>query len=254
MNSVHHTTSGMSDTYWRAETAAQQRRPGQRWGMPAAAVVLLVNLAGFLILPFVFDTDAPAVYVLAIMLPSITAATIAFLISWWRGNGPRLDFGFPTSWIELGGQVRSGFAWGSAALGGGLLLALVVLSRTDLEDQAPLGGLFDIPMAWKVVLALWIWLGAPLCEEIMFRGMVWGALERRVTPMKFAWLGNRWVVLVVTAVLFALWHREGWRFVVLVWGGLAIGVARMRSGSVAASATAHSVNNTLPALAILLVQ
>jgi membrane protease YdiL (CAAX protease family) len=86
----------------------------------------------------------------------------------------------------------------------------------------------------------------------MFRGMLWGALEKRTRPMPMAWLGNRWVVLVITAVMFAIWHREWWRFVVLLWGGLAIGIARMRSGSIVASTTAHSVNNTLPALVILL--
>ena len=35
----------------------------------------------------------------------------------------------------------------------------------------------------------------------MFRGMVWGAHERRATSLRltrFAWLGNKWVVLVVT--------------------------------------------------------
>lgn len=253
MNPVHHPTSGRSEKYWRAEEAAERRRPGQRWGIPAALAVLLVNLVGFLVLPFVVDAEIPAVFVVAIMIPSIVAAGLSFLFSRYRGNGPVVDFGLPTSMTEFGGQLKSGFAWGTAALGGGIVLALVVLAQTDLEDQAPLGGLFDIPMPWKIVLALWIWLGAPFCEEIMFRGMVWGALERRVAPGKFAWLGNRWVVLVVTAVLFALWHREEWRFIVLLWGGLAIGMARMRSGSVAASATAHSVNNTLPALAVLLV-
>ncbi len=253
MNAVHHQDSGLSQSYWRAEQAAVRRRPGQRWGIPAAVAVLVVNLAGFLVLPFLVDTDLPAVFVFAIMVPSVAATLIAFLISRYRGNGPVVDFGLPTSWSEFGGQLRTGSLWGAAALGGGFLLALVVLARSDLEDHAPLGELFDIPMPWKVVLVLWIWLGAPFCEEVMFRGMVWGALERRAAPVPMAWLGNRWVILVVTAVLFALWHREGWRLIVLIWGGLAIGMARMRSGSVAASTTAHTVNNTLPALAILVV-
>lgn len=253
MNAVHHQDHGLSQSYWRAEQAAARRRPGQRWGIPAAAAVLLVNLVGFLVLPFVVDTDVHAVFVFAIMVPSVAAMCVSFVISKYRGNGPVVDFGFPTSLQEFGGQLRSGFAWGAAALGGGIVLALVVLALSDLTDQSPLSELFDIPMPWKIVLVLWIWLGAPFCEEVMFRGMVWGALERRVAPVRFAWLGNRWVVLVVAAVLFALWHRESWRLVILIWGGLAIGIARMRSGSVAASATAHSVNNTLPALAILFV-
>lgn len=269
MNAVHNVDSGLSDAYWRAEEASTNRRAQQKWGIPAAIAVLFINLVGFLALPLVVSTDTPWVYVVAIMIPSIVAASVAFGISTYRGNGPVVDFGLPTSWSEVGGDLRTGFAWGTAALGGGIVLALVFLAQTDLADQAPFGGLLGIEMPWKVVLAMWVWLGAPFCEEIMFRGMLWGALERRASPPQFGaqgsraqtslWstasglLGNRWVILIVTAVLFALWHREGWRFVVLLWGGLAIGVARMRSGSVAASATAHSVNNTLPALAILLV-
>ncbi|MGA9873612.1 MAG: CPBP family intramembrane glutamic endopeptidase, partial [Rhodococcus sp. (in: high G+C Gram-positive bacteria)] len=253
MNAVHHVDAGLSQSHWRAEVAAARRRPGQRWGIPATAAVLLLNLAGFLTLPFLLNTDVPGFFVFAIMVPSVLALTLSLAFSWYRGNGPVVDFGLPTSVSEFGGQFKTGVAWGSAALGGGFLLALVVLSQTDLSDQAPLGGLPDVPMPWKIVLALWIWLGAPFCEEIMFRGMLWGALERRVAPTAFSWLGNRWVILVITAVLFALWHREGWRFVVLLWGGIAIGMARMRSGSVTASTTAHSVNNTLPALAVLIV-
>lgn len=253
MNSVHNVDSGLSEAYRRAEEAAERRRPRQKWGIPAAAAVLALNLAGFLTLPLIVSTDKSWVYVVAIMIPSVCAAALSLGISAYRGNGPVVDFGFPTSWSEAGGQLKSGLGWGAAALGGAIVLALVVLSQSDLADQSQLVGLVDIPVLWKVVLALWIWLGAPFCEELMFRGMAWGALERRVSPMKTAWLGNRWVVLVLTAVLFALWHREGWRFVVLLWGGLAIGMARMRTGSVAASATAHSLNNTLPALAILII-
>ncbi|MET4048421.1 CAAX protease family protein [Rhodococcus sp. 1163] len=251
MNAVHHQSTGYSDRYWRAELLAAKRRSGQRWGIPAAAAVLALNLAGFLALPWLIDTDSSPAYVLAIMLPSVLAASLAFVITARRGNGPVVDFGLPTSLSEWGVQVRSGIAWGAAALAGGLLLALLVLARTDLESGSPLGNLVAIPTPWKVALVAWIWIGAPFCEEVMFRGMLWGALERRAAPMRMSWLGNRWVVLVVTAVVFALWHREGWRFLVLVWGGFAIGIARMRTGSVVASTTAHSVNNTLPALAIL---
>ena len=252
MNAVHHDSSG-SASYWRAEEAAARRRPRGRWGIPAASTVLLVNLAGFLLAPLVFDTDVPGVYVLAIMLPSLAALTLSLAISWRRGNGPVVDFGLPTSATEFGNQLRTGLIWGLAALAGAIVLALVVLSQADLGDQVPLAGLGVLSPTWKIVLALWIWLGAPFCEEVMFRGMAWGALERRVPPMRGAWLGNKWVILVVTAVAFALWHREGWRLVILVWGGLAIGIARMRSGSVMSSTIAHSTNNALPALAILLV-
>lgn len=252
MNQVEQQGSGLSETYWRAEQAALHRRRGQRWGLPAAALVLGLNLAGFLLLGLVVSSESSVLFVVGITIPSLLAAGLAVAISMSRGNGPIVDFGLPRSAPELLGQVRSGLAWGGVAVVGGVLLALVLLSRIDFDDQAPLGNVTDTAVGWKIVLAAWIWIGAPICEETMFRGMLWGALEKRTRPMPMAWLGNRWVVLVVTAVVFAIWHREWWRFVVLLWGGLAIGIARMRSGSIVASTTAHSMNNTLPALVILL--
>lgn len=252
MNHVQQQGSGLSETYWRAEQAAHQRRRGQRWGLPAAALVLGLNLAGFLLLGLVVTTEASALFVVGIMIPSLLAAGLAVAISMSRGNGPVIDFGLPGSSSELLGQVRSGLAWGGVAVVGGLLLALMLLSNIAYEDQTPVGNVAGIAVGWKIVLAVWILIGAPICEEMMFRGMLWGALEKRTRPMPMAWLGNRWVVLVITAVMFAIWHREWWRFVVLLWGGLAIGIARMRTGSILASTTAHSMNNTLPALVILL--
>mgnify|MGYP005994536623 FL=1 len=252
MNHVQQQGSGLSETYWRAEQAALERRSGQRWGLPAAALVLGLNLAGFLILGLVVTSDASAVFVVGIMIPSFLAAGVAVAVSTTRGNGPVVDFGLPRSTPELLGHLRSGLAWGGVAVVGGLLLALILLSGIELDDPMPLGDVTDTTVGWKIALAVWIWLGAPICEETMFRGMLWGALEKRTRPMPMAWLGNRWVVLAITAVLFAIWHREWWRFVVLLWGGFAIGIARMRSGSIVASTTAHSVNNTLPALVILL--
>ncbi|WP_415974469.1 lysostaphin resistance A-like protein [Rhodococcus sp. 077-4] len=252
MNHVQQQGSGLSETYWRAEQAALERRHGQRWGLPAAALVLGVNLVGFLLLGLVVTSEASVPFVVGIMIPSLLAAGLAVAISMSRGNGPVVDFGLPRSTAEFVGHVRSGLAWGGAALVGGLLLALIVLSSVDMDGQVPLGDATTMATTWKVVLVVWLWIGAPICEETMFRGMLWGALEKRSRPMPMAWLGNRWVVLVITAVLFAIWHREWWRFVVLLWGGFAIGIARMRTGSIVASTTAHSVNNTLPALAILL--
>ena len=252
MNHVQQQGSGLSETYWRAEKAALERRSGQRWGLPAAALVLGLNLAGFLMLGLVVTSDASAVFVVGIMIPSLLAAGLAVAISVTRGNGPVVDFGLPRSTPELLGHLRSGLAWGGVAVVGGLLLALILLSGIELDDPTPLGSVTDTAVGWKIALAVWIWLGAPICEETMFRGMLWGALEKRTRPMPMAWLGNRWVVLAITAVMFAIWHREWWRFVVLLWGGFAIGIARMRSGSIVASTTAHSVNNTLPALVILL--
>ncbi|MDI9924979.1 hypothetical protein [Rhodococcus sp. IEGM 1341] len=117
MNHVHQQGSGLSETYWRAEQAALERRRGQRWGLPAAALVLGLNLAGFLVLGLVVTSDASAVFVVGIMIPSLLATGVAVAISKSRGNGPVVDFGLPRSIPEFLGHLRSGLAWGGVARG-----------------------------------------------------------------------------------------------------------------------------------------
>ena len=60
---------------------------------------------------------------------------------------------------------------------------------------------------------------APLCEEIVYRGLLWGAVER---------LGpGRWVALVVTTLLFALAHFEFTRTPLLLVVAIPIALARL---------------------------
>lgn len=253
MRPVDDVRTGYSETYWRAEQGAAARVAGQRWGLPAAAMILGFNLLAFVLAPHLLTRITAAVYVLATITPTVVAAAAVLVLSSTRGNGPVVDLGLPRSAAELYGYVRTGLGWGLLALGGGLAVGWLILAGSDATPTEALTGAPVLPLGWRVAFAAWIVLGAPLGEELLFRGLLWGALEKRRgrVPLWWSWLGNRWVVLVVTAVLFAVWHREWWRLPVLVVGGLMLGVARMRSGSVVASATAHSVNNTLPALGVV---
>lgn len=187
------------------------------------------------------------------MTPTALAAAAAIVVSVLRGNGPLIDFGLPTGVADFFAQLRAGLAWGATAVFGGLVLSLILVWYYGLDQPSPLTEVAGISHGWKIVLVVWVWIGAPFGEELMFRGILWGALEKRswTAQLAWRWLGNRWVILAVTTLVFAAWHREWWRFAVLVWGGFAIGMARLRTGSVFASATAHSLNNSLPALAIL---
>lgn len=254
MRPVDQAASGHSESHWRAEQA-EERRAGQRWGLPAAAAILLLNLTMFVAAPFLVGEITPAVLVLATIAPTVVAVGVFLVLSRVRGHGPVTDLGLPRTWPELFSHVRTGLLWGVVALVGGIVAGAVLLSVHDGPPGEVLGGAGALPTGWKVALALWIVLGAPVGEEVLFRGLLWGALEKRRTapPRAWAWLGHRWVVLVVTAALFAAWHREWWRLPVLLVGGLALGVARLRSGSVAASSTAHAVNNLLPAVVLLAV-
>lgn len=252
MSPVHQVDNGRSESRWRAEAAAQRRGPGQRWGLPAAAVILALNLAGFVLLPHVVDARVPAVLVLGTIAPTLLAGLAVVVLSRRRGNGPVVDLGLPRTGAEVVSGLRTGLAWGVVALVGGLVVGLVILLGTDLAPTQVLTDTVVLTDGWRLVLALWIVLGAPFGEELLFRGLLWNALEKqsgRVSPLGRL-LAHRWVILLVTATLFALWHRELWRLPVLLVGGLALGMARLRSGSVFASSTAHSVNNLLPGLSV----
>ena len=81
-------------------------------------------------------------------------------------------------------------------------------------------------------------LVAPLCEEIVYRGLLWGGVER---------LGaGRWVAFVVTTLLFALAHFEFTRTPLLLVVAIPIALARLYTGRLLASIVAHQINNLLP--------
>jgi membrane protease YdiL (CAAX protease family)/Flp pilus assembly protein TadD len=77
-------------------------------------------------------------------------------------------------------------------------------------------------------------LVAPTAEEILFRGLLFGAIGR--------WLSGPWTI-VVTAAVFALAHLQPIYFLPLFGVGLVLGWARQKSGGLALPIALHCVNN-----------
>jgi membrane protease YdiL (CAAX protease family) len=94
-----------------------------------------------------------------------------------------------------------------------------------------------------VIFVLMAMFGAPIVEEIAFRGMLYGALAKARI--------NEHLVVVITALVFALFHFEPKRFFILFAIGIILGEVRRRTGSTSAAIVAHVVNNTPAALFIL---
>ena len=90
-----------------------------------------------------------------------------------------------------------------------------------------------------------MWLIAPVCEEVLYRGVLWRAME--------CWRWSRWVIFGLTTVLFSFAHLELLRTPLLVVISLPIGLARLLTGKLLGSIVAHQVNNFLPALGLLLI-
>ena len=93
-----------------------------------------------------------------------------------------------------------------------------------------------------VLFAFMLVFGAPVVEEIAFRGLVFAGLRKHgFRPL---------VTIALSALVFALFHLEPSRILVLVGVGLVLGYLRWRTSSLGAAIVAHGVN-TLPAAVLV---
>lgn len=225
--------------------------PAHRWGFGAFVLAELV-----LILSAVFLSAAsgpadagglipPVVIVVVTVLPTMLAAGVAVLATLLRGNGPVVDLRLRWSWPD----VRAGLKLGLA----GLVLtaiAAAIWAKTvgKLDPTSALASVVDsqpMPIAFGIVMFLYTWLVGPVCEELIYRGLLWGAIER------LQW--SRWAALVLSTAIFAVSHLEPLRTSLLLVIAIPIGWARLVTGRLPASIVAHQINNFVPAVGILLM-
>lgn len=225
-------------------------RQRAHWGFLA----FFIGLAGYYLCTLVitaasadrftrFDLADPPVLgplLLVVFLPNVLLGLGPVLVSWRRGEGPSRDFGIVPTWRDLKvGLACGGLSLLAAATLGTLLLRIhsdSAESRTPLEAIGALAGGRSL---WLLLAALFVFIGAPLTEELLTRGALWGALEHYKVP--------RYAILGLTALIFAFLHEESWRTISLFAQGVAIGAARMITGRMSASVVAHATNNLVPA-------
>jgi membrane protease YdiL (CAAX protease family) len=222
----------------------------RRWGFGAYLLAEGVFLGSsvLLVLPYVGEGGGhpPAwVLLLGLSVPTILAAGIAVLATIVRGNGPRIDLGLRFERSDLGRGLLFGGAGLLVTIPAAAIWAQVVGTEGASSAVAELfaGQRFGLPMAIGVFLV--VWLLAPVCEEIVYRGLLWRAMERHGA--------NRWWAFGLTTLCFALAHFEFTRTPLLLVIALPIGLARLYTGRIGASIVAHQLNNLLPAVALLLV-
>ena len=222
-----------------------------RWGLgayfSAEGVFLLASV--LLVLPYVdrppgMPPPLPAL-LLTVIVPTLLAAGTAVVITRRRGNGPRADLGLVFTRADLG----RGLAFGAAGLvltipAAALWAQVVGPDKANSAVTALFAGQkVSVPLALAVFVV--VWLVAPICEEIVYRGLLWGGLERRGM--------NRWWAFGVTTLVFALAHFEFTRTPLLLVIAVPIGLARVYSDGLGAPIVAHQVNNLLPAVSLLLL-
>jgi len=214
------------------------------WGM-GDAVISLVGAIGLSLVVSLglmsrnIDPDNGWGLIIAFCAPWFMLAGWPVVATTLKGNGPGIDLGL----IAPRTHLRLGFVAGLLSLAAASLMAVIVTRFTGpLSSSAGDVGLNQtgIVLVLFVLLAMF---GAPIVEEIAFRGMLYGALAKAHV--------NEHLVVAITALVFALFHFEPKRFVILFVIGMILGEVRRRTGSTSAAIVAHVVNNTPAALYIL---
>ncbi len=117
------------------------------------------------------------------------------------------------------------------------------------EHLASLGGLFSAEHLSKLsesiatagplgrgLLLLAVCVLAPLGEELVFRGVLWDALQDKLPPL---------AVWLVTSAIFAAYHLDPLHVISLAPTALMLGWMRYATGSVVPAIAAHFVNNAM---------
>jgi hypothetical protein len=226
--------------------------PGLPWGFIAffagfggyylISLVITGTVAAVAVSPDSVSSSLRGPIVFLALLPNLFLGLGPAVLSWWRGFGPRIDFGIRFTREDL----SVGFSCGIAALAIGLVINYVLQTfvfRTKQPNVAQeLGDLSGGRSVWLAVALLFVVFVAPLTEEMLVRGALWGALEHYRVP--------RLMILPLTALVFAFLHQEPTLTLALFCQGLALGTARMRTGRIGASMIAHATNNVVPAVVL----
>ena len=222
-----------------------------RWGIPDALLaivgsLLLAVVAVVVVAGTVGAGAASGVTLLVgLLVPWLALAGWPLLATRLRGNGPVVDLGIRlrrADWVwGLGGGIAA-LALGIVA---GLLTQAIVgeydSAAGDAAQELADSGQRPVLVAFAVLVAL----GAPVAEELAFRGLLFASLAKRGVPAALN--------VTLTTVAFALFHFEPTRIGVLLVIGAVLGVVRWRSRSLGAAIVAHGVNNLPGAIGLLLL-
>ena len=159
-----------------------------------------------------------------------------------KGNGPVRDLGLRFRWFD----VPVGLAIGAVAQF--VLVPLIywplfkLIGHQDVSAAArQLTDRATDPVGIFLLFVI-VGVGAPVAEEIFFRGLTQRSLDRR-------WGAG--VAVVGTAVFFALTHFEVLQFPALLAFGLMLGLIARRTGRLGMSISAHVGFNLLAAAALV---
>lgn len=236
------------------------------WGVPAAVFVLVGSLLALVALPtlaqvaYIFFVYAGAgfsmesleviaqqdkTFIFVSILATFPAHLLTLALAWGvvTGNGKRPFF------ASLGWSWTPGFRlWTCVGLAVGIYLLAFALLQLVGGDKTQIDLIIESSIQSRFALAALATLTAPLVEEVVYRGVVFSALQRV--------MGTLWTVACVVA-LFTLIHIPQYITNIAVIGVLALlslvlTLVRAKTGRLLPCFVIHLVFNGVQAILIVL--
>jgi len=92
------------------------------------------------------------------------------------------------------------------------------------------------PQATRLLLVAYAAFGAPLTEEVLIRGLLYGGLRRHCS----------WpAAVLISSAVFGMLHFDGYRFLPLAALGILLAVLRERTRSLTVPVCVHALHNSL---------
>ena len=227
--------------------------PPVRWGLGDAWLGLLIGnaaavIAGAVILSVTgyagTDSDELPLGIIAVLQVPLWAGylTMPLVAAYHKGNGLVADFGFRMRALDVPGGLAIGVV---AQL---VLVPLVyvpifwLIGQRDVSaDARALTDRATDPFG-VALLILIVVIGAPIVEELFFRGLLLRSAERR-------W-GKVWAV-VVSSLIFGAVHLQPLQFPALVAVGVVFALLAVRTGRLGPSIFAHMGFNAVAVISLL---
>lgn len=236
-------------------TAVAPDTTSVRWGLGDAAAGWVIGLVGGLLGVSValslagagtdqFDELSLSWVALAQLGQWAGLLGVPLYVAWTKGRGPVRDFGLRLrrSDFPLGLLVGVGTQLFLIPL---IYLPILVLSDIGSDELSePARGLTDRatdPLG-VTLLILIVGIGAPIIEEIFYRGLLQRAAIRRF---------GTWPGVVGTAVFFGVVHFQLLQLPALIAVGLVAGILALRTGRLGPAIFVHMVFNMVTVVTLV---
>jgi membrane protease YdiL (CAAX protease family) len=196
--------------------------------LAAACGIVAMGVAGW-----DAPSDVPLWGLALLQLPMWAGWVGALVVAGRKGQGVVAEFGLRAQWLDVPVGLAVGVVLQLVVLPLVYLPVLALLGK-DTEDLSrpakELAGRADGAVGW-VLLLLLVGIGAPVVEEVFYRGLFQRALLKRGLPV--------WASVVLGSAVFAAMHLEALQFLGLFVFGLVAGALAWRTGRLGPSIAAH---------------